>query len=145
MARNQGLAGGVLSTLSRFELRLYRNELRFFPEYTDHGSRHIETVLTTCSSIIRDDAFEHTTPEDVAALVLSVLLHDVAMHLRLEEFRVLVGVDTSPTWTESPVCELDKELWSTLWVEFLAEARRFDGRTLNRLFGSSDPISKPSL
>lgn len=57
------------------------NRLEFFPEYTDHGSEHIQSVLDTAESIINEQSFSILTPEDIYVLISSILLHDSAMHI----------------------------------------------------------------
>src|SRR4051812_26440335 len=59
-----------------------------FPEYTDHGPDHISAVLAAAELLIPDAVWgeEVLTPDDAVLLVLSSLLHDVAMHLTPEGF-----------------------------------------------------------
>jgi HD superfamily phosphodiesterase len=57
------------------------NKLEFFPEYTDHGIEHIQSVLNTAEEIISDSSWDIITPEDVYVLISSIFLHDSAMHL----------------------------------------------------------------
>ena len=44
--------GNVVSTVAPI---LKRNETPFFPDYTDHGIEHIESVLRTCEIIMSED------------------------------------------------------------------------------------------
>ncbi|ABN78814.1 ATP-binding protein [Cereibacter sphaeroides] len=107
----------------------------FFPEYTDHGPNHNTEVLDTALGILTEDALEALSASDYAVLALSVLLHDCGMHLSSDGFVSLID----------PRNELrtsaDNVTWRTLWDEFILEAKRFDGRKLKSLFGTTDPIS----
>lgn len=72
-------------------------------------------------------------------LCLASLLHDSAMHLTEVGFLSLVH-DAS----RQLVLPGD-EPWLEIWMEFLSEASRFDGRKLTELFGSSEPIHRPDV
>ncbi|MEO8409143.1 MAG: hypothetical protein ABI478_01115 [Propionivibrio sp.] len=109
----------------------------FFPEYTDHGPKHVNTVIKTAIEVLSDSAQRRLTPRDWAALTIAVLLHDLGMHLTRDTFQELItSKNTSLTY-------LDITPWSKLWSDFLLEARRFDGRKLFELFGEAVPISDP--
>lgn len=61
------------------------------------------------------------------------------MHLTEDGFKSLVAPDSR--W--KPVSYFDSKTWRELWVDFMAEARRFDGRKLHSLFGDDEPIRRP--
>ena len=110
----------------------------FFPEYTDHSDKHVEEVLVTADAIITDAAHERLKPRDAGILVLAILLHDLGMHISEDGFASLISADQEVT-----IKRLDNKKWHELWEEFFSEAKRFDGKTLNRLFGSADPVRRP--
>ncbi|MBY6069614.1 ATP-binding protein [Leisingera aquaemixtae] len=109
----------------------------FFPEYTDHGPDHNTEVLDTALGVLTDDALQRFSNSDYASLALAVLLHDCGMHLSGDAFVELVSSKNKL------LTRLDSTTWCELWEEFLLEAKRFDGRQLRNLFGSSDPVSNP--
>lgn len=109
----------------------------FFPEYTDHGPSHNTEVLDTALGILTDDALNALSNADFAVLALAVLLHDCGMHLTGDAFVSLISQDNKN------LTRLDEIHWCDLWGEFLLEAKRFDGRQLRNLYGSSEPISPP--
>lgn len=113
----------------------------FFPEYTDHGPQHIEDVMMTAESLITDNSWSHLTPEDSAALALSIVLHDCAMHLSEDGFLELLD----PTITRQTIPLFAEKAWPELWVDFLGEASRFDAKKLRALFGDSEPVRTPPL
>ncbi len=114
---------------------LERNEAPFFPDYTDHGVRHIESVLKTCELLIADKAWEVFTREDAAVLVLATLAHDLGMLISADGFRYLVDPGR-----DSRKIEHNDQPWHKLWREFQLEARRFDGSTLVEVLGSPEPV-----
>lgn len=109
----------------------------FFPEYTDHGPSHNTAVLETALDLLTEDALELFSNADYAALALAVLLHDCGMHITGPMFVSLVSPENNL------VSRLDRTTWNHLWREFLLEAKRFDGRKLVSLFGTSEPIAEP--
>jgi molecular chaperone HtpG len=143
LALDRDLQTMVNASLSEFEPWLEAGGKRptFFPDYTDHSTQHVEEVLETAVSLIRDEAWEVLSPGDAAVLVLAVLLHDSAMHLTREGFEALVRSGTR--WT--PITDFDTEEWPRIWADFTLEARRFDQRRLLDLFGDTYPVQVPDL
>jgi molecular chaperone HtpG len=141
LERHQELDGMVKTAISRFEPWIAHSQLPFFPEYTDHGLDHLEQVLATASSLIRDEAWGVLTPADAAVTVVSVLLHDCAMHLSEDGFLALL----QPPWRSRTLSDMGDRSWDVLWEEFLGEASRFDGRKLKALFGDLAPARRPPL
>ena len=116
------------------------NDMPFFPEYTDHGSKHLEEVLATSVGIMTEEAKARISAHDSLILILAVFLHDSAMHLTENSFKTLI--ERGSRWR--PVTFFDHQTWEQLWADFLSEARRFDERKLYALFGDTKPIQTPS-
>src|ERR1022692_775734 len=131
------LHGSVLVSYAEFEPWLNSSGTPFFPEFTDHSSKHIFEVLQTASSLVRDEAWPVFTSSDAAMLCFATLLHDCAMHLTGDGFLSLLR-DAS-----RPIVLAGEPRWPDMWMEFLSEASRFDGRKLAELFGNSEPIHRP--
>jgi hypothetical protein len=133
LKRDAQLHGSVLLSLAEFEPWLRHSGTPFFPEYTDHGPKHVREVMATACVIIRKDAWPVITAGDAAALTLAILLHDSGIHLSEDGFVSLVRPDSGrPT-----ISDLGDVPWTNLWVDFLEEASRFDSRKLARLFGDT--------
>ena len=141
--RDRSLETAVNASLEEFEPWLEAGGKRptFFPDYTDHSIQHIQEVLATAESLIREEAWPALSPGDAAVLVLAALLHDSAMHLTREGFEALVRPGTR--WT--PIADFDDRPWPQLWADYTLEARRFDQRKLIDLFGDADPVHVPDL
>lgn len=136
---NSALYGAVLQTLTEFEPWFANSGTPFFPEYTDHGPKHVAETIATASSLIRDDAWPIVTATDAGILVLAILLHDSAMHLSEDGFLSLIRFEPVDRalegWMAVP--------WPDLWLGFLGEASRFDARKLTALFGDTEPAKNP--
>lgn len=127
----------VGSILSKITPLLERNNSPFFPDYTDHGSNHIQSVLRTCELIIADEAWTVFTREDAATLLIAALAHDLGMLIDIDGFRYLVDPQLRNNNGNGK-----KEIeWHKLWREYQQEVRRFDGVKLNEILGSSTPVS----
>lgn len=93
----------------------------------------------TAESLITDDAWVHLTSEDAAVLILSVVLHDCAMHLSEDGFIELINPDKDRT----SISVFSDKSWPEIWANFLTEASRFDQKKLKSLFGDTEPMRRP--
>ena len=73
--------------------------------------------------------------------VLGPLLHDCAMHLTEDGFTSLISADSDKSAVEGFV----DESWPILWLNFVAEASRFDGQKLTDLTGDAAPFRARDL
>jgi molecular chaperone HtpG len=142
IARDHALNAVVLKALSIVGPWTLDNRTVFFSEYTDHSLKHLSEVLLTAEGLISDESWPSLTAEDGAVMVLSVLLHDCALHLSEDGFFSLV---TGEYKSKPSRYVHDEPEWTVLWGEFVAEARRFDQRKLKSLFGSVEPVSDVPL
>lgn len=124
---------------------LNSNSLVFFPEYTDHGIDHIENVISTAFGLIRDEARGMLTAADSAALVLSVILHDIAMHIQKDGFVELVSGNSNHKCIEWFEKRFEEKTWPQLWENYVAETARFSGKKCFELFGDHSPVPAPTL
>lgn len=131
LSKKQELRGSVDQTLARFEPWIKENKTVFFPEYTDHGPEHVERVMQGAEALIRDEAWDHITAEDAGVLVLSILLHDCAMHLSRDGFLCLLDKNRwNPKAEEHFIHEMGVLDWPARWDAFQREAKRFDQKKL---------------
>jgi molecular chaperone HtpG len=137
LEKNQELDGIVKTTLATFGEILEENKLYFFNEYTNHGIKHIQDVLASSDNLITDETFSNIlSDKDVASYILSVILHDIGMHIDLEGFKCLIHGE----YDDIQIQELDSLKWSELWEDFINEARKFSGKQLKSIFGSENTI-----
>lgn len=139
LSTDDRLTAAVHGTLAEFGPWVEYSGTPLFPEYTDHGPRHIEKVLTTASSLIRDEAWGIVTPMDAALLMLATLLHDSAMHLSEDGFLALVRGEAG----QRRLGGFEEEAWPSLWDAYLHRARRWDSRKMEELFGESIEVRDP--
>ncbi|KAA6177717.1 hypothetical protein F3K50_06170 [Pseudomonas marginalis] len=142
ISQDHALNAVVLKALAIVGPWTLDNRTVFFHEYTDHSLKHLSEVLLTAEGLISDESWSHLTAEDGAVITLSVLLHDCALHISEDGFFSLIDGSYRP----APSRYIQDEMaWPALWDQFLTEARRFDQRKLQALFGSSDPVQEVPL
>lgn len=135
LEENPTLLAEVRRSLDLFEPWLEQSGMPFFPGFTDHSPRHINEVLDTASSLISDASHNRLSAEDIAVLVLAILLHDCGMHLTQDGFRSLVANNSAPL-----ISGLGDRPWKQLWLDFLSEAQRFGQERLIAVFGDAEPL-----
>lgn len=139
---NQALHSVVLNTIAKFQPIFDDNKLFFFEEYTDHGIKHIENVLEASEFIISDDSFKSMSAKDVAILILSIILHDIGMHIEFSTFKSLIDGN----YDKYRISTLDGCTWKELWTDYLTEAKRFSSKHKINIFGRDDvPFVEPNL
>jgi|GEM_PF-2481306 len=131
ISSNYSLDSLVKGCVGKVSGYLDANNMVFFPEYTDHQLKHFEDVLTTAVDLATEYSIGLLTQNDLAILTMAVMLHDLGMHLSKDGFKTLIAHDSK--W--QPIPEFRDKKWHILWQEFLSEARRFDERKLEQLFG----------
>jgi molecular chaperone HtpG len=137
LRKDQRLAGTVYTTVSTFAEILQENKLVFFEEYTDHGIRHIESVIRGGERLVKEETLKYIlTPTDIGYYILAVILHDLGMHLSFEGFQRLLTGD----FDDVKVTHFDQLTWKEEWNNFLIEAKRFSGKQLIKLFGNDKVI-----
>jgi hypothetical protein len=127
------------------------NKLPFFPDYTDHGTEHINCVLKSEVELVPKQVWENSRKDsdprllcdaDAAVIIGATLLHDIAMHLRPDGFRELVSKNSRfqplPWFKESHEEHSADRPWPELWEHYVREARRFSDRDLTNIIGE-DP------
>jgi molecular chaperone HtpG len=126
---NKRLRSAVDSSLVVVADLLQVSKLPFFPDYTDHSTQHLASLLGVADKLIPDRTRALFTAEDTAVLILSVLLHDLALHLSEAGFMSLLN-STNEQHTLSA--------WAESWREFLTLAKHWDDRKLVDLFGADE-------
>lgn len=138
LEQDSGINSFTLTSVNNLKPWLDANTTVFFPEYTDHSFIHLNEVLATAESIITDESWDTITPEDVSAMIVSVLLHDCAMHITEDGFYSLI-TDIYPS-IKSQYFSTDPK-WSEMWSDYIAEAKRFNSDKLKSIFNDSKPVS----
>lgn len=118
------------------------NKLEFFPEYTDHGSEHIQSVLDTAENIINEQSFSILTPEDIYVLISSILLHDSAMHI--DKFG-LWSLLTHDIFNGAVIGNNNQQQWIDKWNIFVKSVNKFEEKDWNNFFGKYESIKLPEI
>lgn len=140
--KNEELEISVFKSIIPFFHILKENTLSFFPKYTDHGIKHIESVLRDIENMISDDTLAKLSPIDVAVLLLATVLHDIGMHTSLEMFKKMI---------EGEYDNIDGNLfkektWRILWHEYLKSCRYWGQDKKKNVFGDENHVIKtPNL
>jgi hypothetical protein len=134
--QNTSVEGPLQSSIGRFAELVGDGTrgLALFPEYPDHGIDHYQHVIDASEGLITNEFRDSITPEDVAVMMLSILLHDSAMHLTADGFLTLLIADDFC----NVVPQIDKSIWADLWEDYLFEVSRWDGRKIGSFLGVSD-------
>jgi hypothetical protein len=124
------------------------NKLPFFPNYTDHGIDHVNSVLKSEVELIPKQVWKSSKKDsdprllyaaDAVVIIGATLLHDIAMHLQPKGFLELIGKDSRfeplPWFKEGHEGVPVDRSWHQLWEDFLREARRFSERQLTNIIG----------
>lgn len=85
------------------------SEMYFFPEYTDHSYRHIQYVLETANNLIPNETLDILTKNDAFILCLSILFHDMGMHITLKALKAMCEINPTDTILKKDVVSLWKE------------------------------------
>jgi molecular chaperone HtpG len=136
LERDQKYLGIVNKTASDFSKILETNRLEFFPDYTDHGIKHVECVLKTAEQLIIDDSFEYLEPIDVTLIILSVIIHDIGMHITHPGFLKLINSE----YDSCRIKDFDKNIWAKSWELFMQEAKKFNQKQLLDIFGDKNAV-----
>ena len=129
---NQELYGKVLNTISISEKILKDNKLEFFPEYTDHGIQHIENVLSIAEKIISNESYKIMTAYDVQAIVLAILLHDIGMHIKYDEFKELIKNKNRVKLNSKTI----ESSWNEEWDKYMKEVHLWNNNKKKLIFGT---------
>lgn len=131
--------GAVKQTAAALDVLLAGTSFVFFPEYTDHGTRHVQKTLDAADWLITDSAHEKLSAEAAGILCLSIMLHDVALAFSEESFLALLRRKART----SRVQGFKDPPWIALWGDYLSESMRWDGRKRLMLLGTSRPVPTP--
>jgi molecular chaperone HtpG len=142
------LQGPIRSLADRAGEILADNKLPFFPDYTDHGTDHINSVLKSEMELVPKHVWENSTKDsdprllcdaDAAVIIGATILHDIAMHLRPDGFLELVASHSRflpLSWFKENHEDHAADVpWHELWEDYQREARRFSDRQLANIIG----------
>lgn len=131
LAKNNELEAAIEATITGdfFDI-INLNKLDCFPEYTNHGVKHINKVLEYADKLIHNESRLLITPEEISVLILSVLFHDLGMHLSLDGFFMLIWGDDKRI-----ISEIDYDSWEELWNKFFTEIKKYSDKQLVGIFG----------
>ncbi|MTK07690.1 MAG: hypothetical protein F8N38_11475 [Hungatella sp.] len=98
------------SVLKKFE-NFANIDMYFFPEYTDHSNKHIQYVLETANNLIPDYTLDLLSSVDIFVLCLSILYHDLGMHVTTYSIKAL--------YQNNPIDALIEKDFRKIWKEYI--------------------------
>lgn len=126
------------------------NQLFFFPDFTDHGVRHVQKVLNDEIQLLTPGALENgnLTSGDTFLIVVATLLHDLGMHLYKDGFLELLSPERPALpalrlWPDGAGFTEQKE-WREMWQGYISEARRWSDMKRIQVFGTADMHTTPA-
>ena len=142
------LQAPIRSLADRVGEILADNKLMFFPDYTDHGTEHIQNVLKSQVELVPKDVWDESKLDseprllcdaDAVVIIGATLLHDIAMHLTAPGFLELISDDSRfkpvPWFNEDHEGHAGDRPWRELWEDFTREARQYNDRSLGNIIG----------
>lgn len=151
--KDQNFSVKIFGIVEPFSDILKKNDLFLFPEYTDHGIKHIENTLKYAENLIAEDTFPELksdeddnssklTPKEVGVMLLSVVLHDIGMHTNAEMFKNMI----EGKYDNLVDHFTDGKTWKEIWQDFLYDSQYWGEEKKNIVFGKPDyNIKEPDL
>lgn len=135
LKRDAVLRSAVEDFASQMVRWLESSRMPFFPEFTEHGQEHVESVVASSWRLLDESSQSMLQPADAAVLVLAALVHDSALHLSEDGFVTLLD---EPEFSE-PIRKYGDRPWKEEWQSFEKEAARWDDRTCTEVLGVPEP------
>ena len=136
LKRNESFYHEVGILLSSYSIILEENEHKFFPGYTDHGIKHIDSVLADAERLIPSSIFQKLTPEEIGVFAIAVALHDIGMQASPDLF----GNMLKGKYDEERIGTFDDKTWKELWDEYKNDYQYWDNEKKENVFGKKDCI-----
>lgn len=111
---------------------LYITTPYFFEEYTNHGIKHINTILDILDKLVSDSSLENITEKELGIGIISLILHDVGMFVSYNGFKQLLE-------DECFYADLEKKKnFKEIWQEYLFDLKYYSEKQLISKFGTAD-------
>lgn len=118
--------------------------LDYFDEYTDHGCRHVNSVLEYADKLIPKASFRKMKKLDIDILVLGICLHDLGMFIKESGLEYLLAQEAEFIADEH---SRKKVTWKSLWENHVSRVRHSSNKELEDMFGNEEYVfdikSKP--
>ena len=132
LAENKELMAITYCTISEFALILKLNDRPLHREYTDHGILHVEKILECAEKLIEKNTFSKLSSMDIAVLIMSTVLHDIAMQLPISTFRKMLQGEYDSALLDN---SFESKTWKELWKDYILETRHYGPSQKENHFG----------
>ena len=113
----------------------------FFPDYTIHGTKHVNAVLELADQLIAPVTIQQLTSRDVSYLISSIIIHDLGMFLSAEGVHKLLFGE----WRNKRIESLDEKTWENEWKAYLEKVKRYSDEKMLYSFGECVSIDSLCL
>ncbi len=127
----------VLPAVNRFADWFSQSGLPFFKHYTDHSSEHSLDVFRSGIELIATSSLRLISARDIGYFLVATFCHDAGMHLTELHFQKLISPNHTTVYST-----LDSANWPETWRSFLEEAKRFNSRKLESIFGDTKQVQE---
>jgi molecular chaperone HtpG len=107
------------------------DKMYLFEEYTNHSISHINFVIETAEKLITEDTLNLLNETDIFTLLLSIVYHDMGMHLSKEGLLTILRENKI-------ICSIDKHSLNNEWNKFIKEISKLDKEDLDKVFENHD-------
>lgn len=104
--------------------------MEMFNEYTDHSIKHIEFVIKTAEELIPINTFKLLNDKDLFVLLLSILYHDMGMHVSIEAVKTMIRQET----IKQSKFNFKEDSLKLRWQGYYSKIKKYDEDQISELF-----------
>lgn len=109
---------------------IYSRTPDFFPEYTEHGYKHVNNILNISDCLISDITLKHISARTLGVYLIAAILHDIGMYTTYDTFNSIITNDNTK------IDLLDDIFFKSSWKQYLSEIKRYSDKQILRKFGT---------
>ena len=132
------LHNAILGLIGKTQDKLLQERPYFFPDYTFHGVKHVNTILSLSEKLMTDNSKQQLSPTGIFLLISAIITHDIGMFIEFDEFNELICGKAKHRKTKW----LDSSNWQQLWDEYTNEIYQYSPDEVYKHFGDKVTIDK---
>lgn len=106
------------------------SHMDLFNEYTDHSIKHIEFIIRTAEELITDNTFNLLNDKDLFVLLLSILYHDMGMHVSSSVVKEMIKEEH----IKLSQFNFKEDSLKFRWSSYYDELKKYDEEQFSDLF-----------
>lgn len=119
----------IINCFSKYT-RFVEPHMDLFDEYTDHSKEHIEFVVKTAEELIPENTLNLLNDKDLFILLLSILYHDIGMHISKDALKRMINVDEEG----ASEFKFKESNLKQIWKKYYEEIKKYDSEFLEETF-----------